>query len=308
MSVRVLLGPQRTEPILGKEVAALTEPDEKVAVISAGWQEAENDLEDMAKIVSRPLSDLQLYKRTDALLVDAPELGQAHRERQDALRQLQRLYRLRLGHLMQAAVDIFESDSSFAPLDQRHAITQLRALDRHHLQRLAAAHLRYLEAEKMHGGEHLEQVRTALREQLDGVRCVIITGGNVGVLISRLRILGMKSLLEDKHLVAWSAGAMALCERVVLYHDRAPQGLRDAEIFDEGLGLTPGMAVLPNAKRRLDTSRTTRLGLMSRRFASRRVVALDAGQAVRFDGERLDSVEGARRVTRDGKLKKLKVR
>lgn len=308
MSARVLLGPQRTEPIIGDEIAALTESDETVAVVSAGWQEAENDLEDMAQIVRRPLSDLLLYKRTEALLAEAPELGQAHRERQDALRQLQRLYRLRLGHLMQAAVDIFESDSSLAALDQRHAITQLRALDRHHLQRLAAAHARYLEAEKTYGGERLEAMRATLREQLEGVRCVIITGGNVGVLISRLRLLGLKSLLEDKHLVAWSAGAMALCERIVLYHDRAPQGLRDAEIFDEGLGLTPGMVVLPNARRRLDTAHATRLGLMSRRFASRRVVTLDAGQVVRFDDQVLESVSNARRVNRDGKLKKLKVR
>ncbi|MFK7888832.1 MAG: hypothetical protein AB8G16_18390 [Gammaproteobacteria bacterium] len=308
MSLRVLLGPQRTLPVIGEEVAALTDADETVAVISAGWQEAENDLEDLHKVVQRPLEDLLLYGRSETLTSDAPELGAAHRERQDTLRQLQRQYRLRLGHLMQAAEDIFEVSGDLAPLDQRHAITQLRALDRHHLQRLAAAHARYLEVEQAHGGQILADVRGTLQAQLDGVRCVIITGGNVGVLSSRLRLLGLKSMLADKHIVAWSGGAMALCERVVLYHDRAPQGLRDAEIFDEGLGLAPGLVVLPNARRRLDTTRTTRLGLMSRRFAPRRVVTLDPGQIVRMKDDKLDSVTQSRRLTRDGELKKLKVR
>lgn len=308
MSQRILLGPQRTHPVIQHEIAALTESDETVAVISAGWQEAENDLDDLRKVVQRPLSDLLLYQRTESLTAAAPELAAAHRQRQDTLRQLQRLYRLRLGHLMQAAVDIFEVGSELAPLDQRHAVTQLRALDRHHLQRLAAAHGRYLEAEASYQGSVLDDLRAALREQLDGVRCVLITGGNVGVLASRLRLLGLKPMLADKHVVAWSAGAMAMCERIVLYHDRAPQGQRDAEIFDEGLGLTPGLVVLPNARRRLDTTQSTRLGLMSRRFGSRRVVTLDAGQVVRFDGDQLTSADNVRRLTRDGVLKKLKIR
>ena len=304
----VLLGPQRPDPTVGEAVHALVPEGQSVAVISAGWQEAENDLDEIREFVHRPLVDLLIYARCDTLIHQAPELGEAHRHRQITLRALQRLYRRRLGHLIDAAVDIFEVEIDLATLDQRHAVTQVRALDRHHLQRVRAAHLEY---EQVEGTTDLA-VRARLRDEvkaaLEEVSTVIITGGNVGVLMSRLRLLGMRELLAGKNIVAWSAGAMALCERVVLYHDLAPQGQRDAELFDEGLGLVPGFVVLPNAKRRLDPSQATRLGLMSRRLAPRRTVTLDNPSMLTFDDGKLTAVRKSQRLSRSGVLKKVRVR
>ena len=51
--------------------------------------------------------------------------------------------------------------------------------------------------------------------------------------------------------VAWSAGAMALTERVMLFHDRAAHGPSHAEFADVGLGWVPGAVLLPHARRRL---------------------------------------------------------
>ena len=81
--------------------------------------------------------------------------------------------------------------------------------------------------------------------------------------------------------VAWSAGAMALTERVVLFHDRAAQGAGADRGLRRGLGLVPGVVLLPHARRRLRDRRPVRMAVLARRFAPARCVVLD-------DGVRLD--------------------
>ena len=307
---RVLLGPQRPAPTLGNAVHELTEQDETVGVISAGWQEAEGDFGEMVDIVQRPFVDLALYARAETVIHSSEVVREAHSARQHRLRVLQRLYRGRLAHAMRAAVDVMETDEDedIAKLEQRHAIGQLQALDRHHLERVRASHKQYDENEAAICCPVLAEQRGQMSEALAPLSTVVITGGNVAVLISRLRLMGMGELLRDKHLVAWSTGAMALCDRVVLYHDRAPQGQRDAEIFDYGLGLASGLVVFPGAKRRLDTALTTRLGLLSRRFAPRRCVTLDNDAIVWHDDRRVVKANSVQRITRKGTLTKLRIR
>src|SRR5690606_41913723 len=72
---------------------------------------------------------------------------------------------------------------------------------------------------------------TTLFRSLDNVETVVITGGNVAILINRLRLFGLGNMLKAKNVVAWSAGAMALCDRIVLFHDNPPQGRRNPEVF-----------------------------------------------------------------------------
>ena len=66
--IRILLRPQRPTATVGDAVHALTEPGETVAVISAGWQEAEGDIQELDDAINRPLLDLTLYARTDSVL------------------------------------------------------------------------------------------------------------------------------------------------------------------------------------------------------------------------------------------------
>ena len=308
--ISVLLGPQRPHSTVADAVHSLTEAGETVAVISAGWQEAEGDIEELGELIDRPLVDLALYARADSVMHADVDLSEAHHQRQKRLRSLQRLYRLRLAHLMDAAVDVldYEDDLEILKLEQRHAITQLQALDRHHLQRIRAAHNDY-ESVRVSGPRAvLDDEKEALREQLDKVTCVVITGGNVAVLASRLRLLEMDNLLAQKNLVAWSAGAMVLCDRVVLYHDYAPQGQRDPEILDFGLGLAPGLVALPGAKRRLNETLTTRLSLISRRFAPRRCITLNNDSIVRVRDGSIESASQSRSVSRTGVLQKLRTK
>ena len=52
---------------------------------------------------------------------------------------------------------------------------------------------------------------------------------------------------------------MALTERVLLFHDRAPHGPAHAEFLDAGLGWLPGCVLLPHARRRLRTDDPARM-------------------------------------------------
>ena len=70
---------------------------------------------------------------------------------------------------------------------------------------------------------------------------------------------------------------MALTERVVLFHDRAPQGPAHAEIYDDGLGLIAGAVLLPHARRRLRIDDLTRMSALASRLAPALCVVLDDG-------------------------------
>lgn len=298
--VRILLGPQSPAQNVGAAVSRL--PEGPLAVISAGWQEAEGDLDELAALVGRPLEDLRLYGRVEEVTAQDPVLVDAIRQRQDLLVDLQRLYRLRLKQLAVAARRVIEAegDADLLMAEQRHAIAQLRALDRHHLHRSQSIWSRFHATYNTDSHPLLARHARELQEVLRRCAGVIITGGNVAVLVNRMRLLGLGGMLGDSHIVAWSAGAMVLTERIVLFHDRSPEGRRDAEVLGAGCGIVPGYVVLPDANRRLRTRDRLRIGLMSRRFAPDVCVALDCGSEIVVDDAALRSAAGARQLRHNG--------
>jgi len=117
-------------------------------------------------------------------------------------------------------------------------------------------------------------------------RCsaLAIAGGHVGVLRNRLWLFDVVPVARKGPILAWSAGSMALCERIVLFHDSPPQGPGDAEVFEEGFGVCPGIVPLPHARRRLRLDDPTRVSLFARRFAPARAVVMDDGAILHCDG------------------------
>lgn len=301
--IRILQGPQNPERRIGAAVHDVL-PDGPVAVVSAGWQEAEGDLDELAAHVGRPLRDLSLYQRADLLFRSEPAMREAHRARQDQLVALQRLYRLRLHHLALAARAMLETatEPELVTGELRHAVSQLRALDRHHLHRTEEIHQTFVEHYELAEHPLVAEQRAAIREELASCSGVILTGGNVLVLLNRLRLFGVDALLATMPVIAWSAGAMVLAERVVLYHDRAPGGRREPELMGTGLGLLPGYVFLPDARRRLLAKDRARIGLAARRFAPARCVALDNGSELRFGASFLTAARDTRCLQRDGAL------
>jgi peptidase E len=103
-------------------------------------------------------------------------------------------------------------------------------------------------------------------------------------------------------LIAWSAGAMACSERVVLFHDNPPQGAGNAEVLEGGLGLLPELVPLPHAHRRLQLDDQARIALFARRFAPHRCVALDDGAQLFWEQGRWSAPSGVRRLGFDGSV------
>ncbi len=307
--MRVLLGPQRPVVNLAAGFDRAGLGDRSVAVISAAWQEAEGDIDDIRQRLPHTLSDLRLYGRAEELFNADNTLLQAYRSRQDQLIEQQRLYRLRLRQLTIAAREILRVKGNAAAIaeERRHAISQLRALDRHHLRQVKKIHARFDESIDSLRNDHLGQHVAAIREELEQCDTVLITGGNVVVLINRLRLFGLGHMLRAKHVVGWSAGAMVLCDRIVLFHDRMPQGRREPEVMCEGLGLVPGTVLLPDAQGRLRTREPVRSSLFSRRFAPATCLTLDNESLLLMrDGQVLAS-EQVRHISREGRFQRVKV-
>lgn len=302
-----LLGPQRLKPTVGDaaERLGLRGP---CAIVTAGWQEREAEDDELRAALRLDGPNLRLYARWERLRTEDPVLAEAHRARQDRLRRLQGLYRERLSGLMGIARKLHEMEGPADLLDpeRRSAISAVRALDEHHAQRVVQTHLEFEEDAHPGARAAVAGQRAALARTLADCEAVIIAGGHVAVLINRLRLFRLEPLLRDKVLIAWSAGAMALTDRVVLFHDSPPQGAGWAEVLDFGLGLAPDVVVLPHAKRRLHLDDPVRVELLARRFRPAVCVPLDEGENIeRIDGtwalhRALDSEGQVRRMGEHG--------
>jgi peptidase E len=131
-----------------------------------------------------------------------------------------------------------------------------------------------------------------------GIIC--LAGGHVAVLLNRLRLFGLERLLRTRPVIAWSAGAMAISERIVLFHDHPPQGAGNAEIFEAGLGLVRGTVFLPHAASRLALGDRDRVSLLARRLSPAACVTLDDGSLLHWHRGRLVARANSSRLKRTG--------
>lgn len=301
---RVLLGPQRPVVNLRDAVDAAGIGEGPIAVISAGWQEAEGDIADVRDAVGLPLEDLGLYQRAEALLANEAAMAEAYRVRQNRLIEQQRLYRLRLKPLAQAARAVWRSEGEpdLLRAEKRHAIAQLRALDRHHLQRTELVHREFDTRYSGDTNARLAKHIAEIGEILTHCRAVLVTGGNVTVLLNRMRLFDIGRLIAALPVIGWSAGAMVLAERIVLFHDKTPQGRREPEVLGAGLGLVGGCVVLPDAERRLRRGDRPRTATFSRRFAPDTCYTLDSGSMLRLDSGIVVTARSVRRLKNDGRF------
>ena len=301
MSDVLVLGPQFRAPVL-REAMAQAGIEGRMASVTAGWQEREGELGALEEHLGRPVTDLRLYERTEAVFAADPALHAAYRARQDALKRLQEFYRLRLDHAKAAARELLAMPDSGDSLRRarRAAIGALRRLDREHL--LAMARLHAVFDREWHAERRpaLASQVAEVRHLLEDVPVVLIAGGHIAVLLNRLRLIGLGPLLRSRSLVAWSAGAMALSDRVVLFHDHPPQGAGNAEVFDAGLGLVPGALFLPQARSRLALGDPLRIQLFARRFAPASCGTLEDGSWMHWHRGRLRAAEAVLRLGRAG--------
>ena len=301
----VLLGPQRGMPTVGATLDGLGVETGPVAVITAGWDVREDEILELGEHLDRGIENLELHRRAADLYERDQALHAQMREGRDRLRQLQRLYRARLRHIGPAAEEMlrFDGQPDLLGPEQKAAIDQLAALDEHHLGRVIALEDDLRERARLLDHEALQEQRAEIAEILGRCRVLCLAGGHVGILYNRLWLFGVLDLVPPAmSIVAWSAGAMALTDRIVLFHDSPPQGRGYAEVFGPGLGVCPGIVVLPHASSRLRLDDPVRVQLLARRFPDDLCVAMDEGAQVTWDGQAWVGTAGTRRLAHDGTL------
>lgn len=301
----VLLGPQRLRPTLIDAVRGLGIPDDApIATVTAGWQEREPDDHELDEHLGGRTTNLQLYRRAEAVLRHDPELGAAHHRRQEILKRLQGLYALRLRHIMASCDALLCEPGDDRPLleARAEAIEAVRELDARHLERVREVHAGFQEFAHPLERTALAREREELARMVESAGAVAIAGGHVAVLLNRLALFGLGPVLATRPVIAWSAGAMAVSERVVLFHDRPPHGPGWAEVLEAGLGLARGVVPFPHAKRRLDLENRARVALAARRFAPALCLALDEGAGACDLGAGWSAAPEARRLGDRGEV------
>ena len=303
----VVLGPQRHVPIVRAAVDALAKnPQGPIAFVSAGWEERESEDGEFREHVQRPVRNLEIWGRVERIFAKDPELLTAMRQRHDALRRTQELYRIRLEGIVRSMRELIAhiGDADFVQPELDGAFSMLRELDREHTSRIAALHRefdgRVRPGDRPSVREHAEEIA----EQLEGAEALCVAGGHVGVLLHRMQLFDLVRLWGDRPIVAWSAGAMALSQRVVLFHHghSLSQNGVDTEVMEQGLSALPGIVPLPHGKKRLDLHDEKSLQLLARRFAPDPCVLLDDGDRLDWDGSAWKPQPGTRTIDDKGRV------
>lgn len=272
----VLLGPQRKDPRVRQALDQIGS-SKPVALIAAGWEERESEHAELEQHLGQSVYNLETYRRGEEVLAQDRELFKAMQERHDELRRMQDRYRLRLAHALAASRELFALGMADPAVEEdlEASIEAVRVLDREHLTQVAAVHARFDVRFDLRSRPSLLRHRDELKRLLAETEVICVAGGHVAILVNRMRMFGLASALADRHVIAWAAGAMAISERVVLFHDSPPQGAGDAEVFDSGFGLAKGIVCLPHASERLKLDDLSRVSLMARRFAPAVCATLD---------------------------------
>ena len=296
------LGPEK--PTLAAVVRAIG-VEGPVALVTAGWQEYEGQVEELPAQLGRDIVPLELYRRAERVFAEDAELATEHRALQERLRTGQEYYRMRLARMVDAALDIGRRAAG-SPLEEdesRLSMEYLRTIDRDHLSRVAAQRAAFdLRMDPLHRDAVVRQ-RKEIQELLSGTGLVAIAGGHVAVLLNRLRLFGMEELLGDKVLVAWGGGAMVTSERVMLFHESPPQGEGISELLEPGLAFHRGILPMPSPRHRLRLGEAWRVAWMARRHAPYKLIALDNNAHVFFDGARFyDDSNGSHWMREDGSV------
>jgi hypothetical protein len=299
--VRVtLLGPQR-RPTLDAVVASLY-PEGPIATITAGWQEREPDDGELGKLLGARDVNLRLYRRLLDVQDRDPEFALAERRLAAVLEDLQDTYLLRLDHALQAVYAV-QRRVGGAPLRAdvlAEAIEAVRELDAAHLRRVSAVRGEFYQRLRPHDRPVIAGHRADVAGLLAGAAAVVVAGGHVGVLADALQLFNVAASLRPA-VIAWSAGAMALAERIVLFHDRSAHGPGHPEVYGSGLSVCGGVVPLPHARARLLLDDAPRMAVFARRFAPARCVLLESG--TRIDTDTAGSCPpGTRMLAEDGRV------
>jgi hypothetical protein len=308
----ILLGPQR-RPTVDAVVRSLG-LDGPVATITAGWQEHEADDGELSRRLDGRDTDLELYRRWLDVQDRDPVYAAGERALQGVLAELEDTYLLRLDYALQAVYALQRRAGSGPAAEAlAAAVDAVRELDRAHLRQVNSVRREFFERLPPHDRPIIAEHRAAVARLVGESAAVIVAGGHVNVLADVLHLFNVAAALNEaarepagdpaagRPVVAWSAGAMALTDRIVLFNDRAPQGPGHPEVYGTGLSVLRDVVLLPHARTRLLLDDAPRMAVFARRFGPARCVLLDNGTRIDTDDAGV-CPPGTRVLAEDGRV------
>jgi hypothetical protein len=300
----VLLGPQTDFAEIGDVLDEL-HVDGTVALITTGWQENEGEDEALVEQLRRPALNLALHARSERVYAEEPAYANARASRQAHLQHLQSFYRMRLEAIDEAARAIGVRHVEAELLLEQQAITveQMRYLDDDHLRRCRAEWAAFNRQWPAAEQASVARERAAVAEQIAQCAATVIAGGHVTALLNRMRLFDVLANIGSKPIIAWSAGAMSLSDRIVLFHDSPPFGKNLAQLLDVGLGLVNDVVVMPDPRHRLRSDQPQGIARFTQRMAPAHCLAMDNGARLVFRRGRLVKAF-ADRLQPDGRIER----
>jgi hypothetical protein len=304
VSVTVLLGPVEDGAAVARELDSLG-VDGPVALVTAGWEEGERNDANLDRILGGGTRNLGLFGRRLDILESDPAYADEVRRVRMLITELREVYLVQLRHALRGVEAVRHHDAaarrlSGVQLDE--AIETVRALDVRHAARLEAVLGEFYTTYPPHEREAIAAHRAAVAMLVADCAAVAIAGGHVGVLTDCLHVCNVGATLGDRPVVAWSSGAMAIAERVMVVDDHDLGGRPD-EVLGAGIGVVRGVVPLPAASTRLRIDDRNHLALLARRLAPRACVLLDEGDRVPFDAKGVADLASARVVATDGTIR-----
>lgn len=314
-----LLGPQR-QPHIKDVVRSLGLTGARFATITAGWRDREGEDEVLREELGDNTVNLRLWRLLQQLWEADPELAAGDRERRRVLTEMQDLYVIGLMKAAEALREIQARESR----DQRvremavdDVLAIMRDMDERHRHRVEQVHEEFYATYQPEHRPTVIEARFLVGRRIADCDAVVIPGGHVGVLLGSLHIANLGPALAAptpategdpdpaptlyRPIIAWGAGAMALTERVLLFHDDSVVSPGVSEVLMDGLGLTRGLVALPNASARLEVRNRLRMTVLAQRCVPRLPLLLDLGAQVTLTaGGELPT--GARVVDHEGRI------
>ena len=283
---------------LAAEVGAF-EVDGPVALVTAGWEEGERNDAEIDRRLGGGTRNLNLYGRHLDVLESDAAYADAQRLLQTQLDELREVYLLRLRHALIGLDVVRRRLAEVQELDA--AIDAIRTLDQSHASAIEAAYERFYTQHSPHERPGIARHREEVAEIVAGCAAIAIAGGHVGVLNGCLHLFNLAALIEERPLIAWSSGTMAVSERIVVTDDDDPAGRPD-EIYDIGISVARGMVALPAAAGRLRAHDPDRLAILAQRCAPSACVLLDAGDRLELHAGRPADLGSVGVVTGEGRV------
>jgi peptidase E len=178
----------------------------------------------------------------------------------------------------------------------RHAFEALEANDDHLVDLLREVEQRAFDAAGLAYDPAWREARERLERRILSASTLLFFGGRLDLLLDALRFFRLRDALSEAlrrgaQIVAMSAGAMVLCERVIIYDDHAATR-RDFQLYDRGLGLVQDVQLFPHCMERIQTDDPDNLAYLARRFRHHVCVGLNQRSYLLFelDARRATSV------------------